>query len=102
MPLLYEKSPLFHDREKVYRGMWEYCDRNGCLLTTQRDLAEPLGICYQAVCDIMGEFIGMGMVAKEGRTFRLIYKPEEIPWGEKFDEHRRKFRESVLRSQNAD
>ena len=92
--------PKFRDREELYRIMWKFCDRHGVLTVTQQELQEPLKMSYQAISEVVSEFIGMGMIEKESKTFRLVYEPDQIPWGAKFDDLRRRYRDSILRSED--
>jgi len=84
----------FFDRETVYRTISEYCDRYGNLTITQRELAPHVGCSYQALSEIFSEFIELKMIEKRNKKFRLIYSPDDIPWGPTFNKLRDEYRKS--------
>jgi len=84
----------FFDREQVYRTISEYCDRYGNLTVTQRELAPVIGCSYQALSEIFSEFIEMKMIEKRHKKFRLLYDPDDIPWGPTFNKLRDAYRKS--------
>ena len=90
--------PFQRDREELYRIIFDHCDRHMCLLVTQQELVEPMSMGYQAISVVLKEFQELGLVLKEGKVFRLLYTPDQIPWGETFDNLRKQYRQSILRS----
>lgn len=79
-----------HDREALYRFLHEHSDTSGIVTMKQGEVAAEFGISYQALSEVMHEFIDLGMIDKNGHKFMVVYDPDKIPW-DKFREHRRKY-----------
>lgn len=92
--------PTQRDREELYRIIYDHCDRHMILITTHQELQKPMDMGYQAISELFKEFQEMGLIVKEGKSFRLLYRPDQIPWGSVFDDLRKRYRQSILRSEN--
>jgi hypothetical protein len=82
-----------HDREKLYRFLWETRDYKNRIGMKQGDVAKQFGISYQRLSIVMREFIGLGLIRKNKYEFTLIYDPDKIPWNDGFEKLRKKFLE---------
>lgn len=69
----------WHDREQVYRQLWQRCDRLGMLKPTQQELAAQLELPYQRLSVIMKEFQEAGFVKKFRWKFQLK-DPDSLDW----------------------
>ena len=74
-----------HDREQIYRSLWERTNRNGILLKTQTEVAKEIGIPYQKLSQIITEFIQDGRVRKYKHKFQFM-DPDLFEWT---DRHRK-------------
>lgn len=81
----------FTNRELIYRVMWSCTDRFGVLQKSQGDVAKLIGIGYQQMSLIYSEFVGMGMLLKDGHKFTVVYDPNNISWGDKYVTARKKY-----------
>ena len=86
--------PKFHNREDLYRFMWQHVDYRGRLTLSQGEVAEQFGISYQRLSIAVNEFIGMNMISKYGHEFTLLYDPDRIPWDTGFQQLRKKYLEN--------
>ena len=77
-----------HDRESLYRFLWNNRNQKNVVSMSQGDVAKTFGISYQRLSIVMSEFIDMGLVHKHKHEFLLRYNPNKIPWGEDFDKLR--------------
>ena len=68
-----------HDREQIYRQLWEYADRLGMLTKTQQELAKILGIPYQRLSVICREFQDLGRMKKYRSRFQVV-DPDSLTW----------------------
>ena len=83
-----------HDREKLYRFMWENTGASNKIEMKQQELAVAFGISYQRLSIVMKEYTDMGMISKNGHSFVLQYDPDQIPWDKYVD-----LRHRYIRSQ---
>ena len=80
-----------HSRERIYRFLWNIRDQRDCVALSQGEVADRLGISYQAMSEIFSEFKDMGMLEKHKHDFLVVYDPDKIPWGPKFTTLRKKY-----------
>lgn len=73
------------NREALYRLMHSCANRNGVIQRTQLEMAELCEMSYQQLSKVMTEFQNLGLISKDKHKFTVLYNPEDIPWGEKFD-----------------
>jgi len=85
-----------HNRETLYKFLWENRDQKNVISLSQGEVAEKFGISYQRLSIVMTEFQEMGLIGKYKHQFVLKYDPSKIPWGEEFD----KFRSSYISNKN--
>lgn len=78
------------NREMVYRVLHSCSNRFGAIDRSQQEMADLLDISYQQLSIIYKEFIEMGMLEKDKHKFMVLYDPDKIPWGEKYDALRKK------------
>jgi hypothetical protein len=82
-----------HDREKLYRYLWDHTGANGAVSIPQGEVARDYGISYQHLSVIMKEFVDLGMIEKNKHQFVCLYDPNKIPWA-KFKDLRKRYVES--------
>ncbi len=78
-------------REQIYRIMYSNTDRFGAIQKSQGEMADLIEVCYQQMSNIYKEFVDMGMLRKDKHKFTVLYHPDKIPWGPKFDSLRAKY-----------
>ena len=78
-------------REVVYRVLSTCTNSFGVIDKSQGDMAKLLGVSYQQLSKIYAEFTDMGMLEKNKHKFTVLYDPNDIPWGEKYDALRAKY-----------
>ena len=86
-----------HDRETLYRFLYDNCDVNGIISKKQGVIAQEFGISYQALSDTMREFIDMGLIDKNGHKFLVVYDPDKVPW-DKFKQLRKRYMKAKAQS----
>lgn len=68
-----------HDREAIYRVLYQNADRSGVIIPTQLEMAKILGIPYQRLSTIYKEFILTGRMKKYRHTFQ-VFNPDLFNW----------------------
>ena len=74
-----------HDREQVYRRVWEHTDRRGMVLKSQGEMADILGIPYQRLSVIYTEFQEQGLMRKYRHKFQALRSPDSVDWKKRLD-----------------
>lgn len=82
-----------HDREQLYRWLYDQCDPSNVIQISQGEVAKRYGISYQRLSIVMKEYQEMGMITKYGHQFTVAYHPDRIPW-DKYLVLRKKYVES--------
>lgn len=73
-----------HDRETIYRLLWQFTDRNGMLIKKQTEIADEIGIPYQKISEILAEFVLTGRARKYKHKFQLMGEPSSFKWGDEY------------------
>lgn len=81
-------SNRLRNREHIYRILYTCTDHTGVINRSQGEMAELLEISYQQLSKIYSEFVDMGMMKKDKYKFTVLYHPDQIPWGSKYDQLR--------------
>jgi hypothetical protein len=83
--------PALHDRESIYRFLWENCDRRHFITLSQQEVSKKIHVGYQRLSEIYLEFIYSGRMKKYQTRFQ-IKDPDTLDWGEDFEQQVRDFR----------
>jgi len=75
--------------------MHSCANRNGVIQRTQLEMAELCEMSYQQLSKVMTEFQNLGLISKDKHKFTVLYRPEDIPWGEKFNSLREQYIEKI-------
>lgn len=87
-----------HSRERIYRFLWNIRDHRNVVALKQGEVANKLGISYQAMSEIFSEFKDLGLLQKHKHDFLVVYDPDKIPWDTKF----KVLRQNYLASKNSE
>lgn len=83
--------PALHDRENIYRFLWENSDRHGFIRLSQQEVSKELGVSFQRLHEIYLEFIDLGRMKKFKNRFQ-VRDPDGFLWDETYSEQAREFR----------
>ena len=81
---------MMHDREQVYRQLWDLRDRNNFVMYSQLELQEKVNIPYQRLSQMFSEFTELGRMRKYRHRFQLS-DPDSFEWGEAYEKLRKDY-----------